>query len=102
MTKIYLFNASSGETSYNTVYAMAETGEVLASHLCSHICFMNGDLHDTRPERKEKWKEQFGEYEIVSLPQGEKPPQDVLERNKSLGEEATRNAELTKVEIKIS
>lgn len=37
-----------------------ETGEVLASHWCSHPGFAPGDLHNNRPERKEEWKEKFG------------------------------------------
>ena len=38
-----------------------DTGEVLASHLCSHSGFAKGDLHDTRKDRLEKWKEEFGD-----------------------------------------
>jgi hypothetical protein len=87
MTKIYLFNNSAGNTDWNAVYAMADTGEVLATHICSHICFMAGDLHDNRPERKKEWKEKFGDYEIVELKQGETPPDDVIEKNRILGEE---------------
>jgi hypothetical protein len=86
MTKIYLFNNSSGETDSNFVYAMADTGEVLAEHLCSHIGFMRGDLHDRRPERQKEWKEKFGDYKIVELKQGKTPPKDVIEKNRILGE----------------
>lgn len=99
MTKIYLFNNSKGNTDWNACIAMADTGEVLASHICSHIGYMNGDLHDNRPERKEAWKTKFGEYEIVSLPQGQIPPQEVLDKNTELGKEATKNAELASVNI---
>lgn len=36
------------------VYALvAEDGECLATHVCSHACFAEGDLFALRPERKE-------------------------------------------------
>lgn len=38
-----------------------DTGEVLASHLCSCAAFAPGDLHNDRPERLKKWEETFGE-----------------------------------------
>jgi hypothetical protein len=86
--KIYLFNNSSGDTDWNIVYAMSEEGEVLASHCCSHICFMRTDLHDRQTERQTGWKERFGEYELIELKQGETPPADVLEKNRIAGEKA--------------
>lgn len=84
-TKIYLFNNSRGDTDWNVVYAIAETGEVLAQHCCSHICFMRGDLYENRPERKKSWAEKYPNgYEIIELRQGETPPQEVIERNQEL------------------
>lgn len=86
-TKIYLFNNSSGTTDWNICMAIAETGEVLAQHVCSHIGFMNGDLHDNRPERQKAWNVKYPEgYEIISLPQGSIPPEGVFERNRLLAE----------------
>ena len=40
----------------DTVYHLlvAETGEHLASHLCSHYGFAYNDLYGTREERKEE------------------------------------------------
>lgn len=38
-----------------------ETGDCLASHFCSGAFFAKSDLHDSRKQRLEKWKEQFGE-----------------------------------------
>ena len=32
-----------------------DTGEVLASHLCSGAEWAKSDLHDNRPQRLEKW-----------------------------------------------
>lgn len=101
MTKIYLFNNSDGRTDWNVVYAMADTGEVLASHVCSHRCFMAGDLHDNRPERQKAWEEKYGEYETVIVPQGEAPPEDVLEKNRLLGELADQS-EGNKASIEIT
>jgi len=86
MTKIYLFNNSRGDTDWNNVYAMADTGEVLASHVCSNVGFMHGDLYGHRPERQTAWKEKFGDFKIVELEQGQVPPKKVLEKNRILGE----------------
>lgn len=36
-----------------------DTGECLASHLCSSSSFAKRDLHDMRFERIEKWQERF-------------------------------------------
>lgn len=38
-----------------------DTGEVLASHICSCAAFAPNDLHNDRPERLKMWEEKFGE-----------------------------------------
>ncbi len=38
-----------------------QSGEVLASHFCSHELFAKGDLLENRPERIKKFKELYGE-----------------------------------------
>lgn len=43
---------------------ITEDGEVLNTHICSHIGFALGDLHDNRPQLVEKWHERFGDYLI--------------------------------------
>ena len=48
-------------------YLISEEGEALASHLCSHAGYAQGDLHDGRPERIEEYKKKYGEYEVVWL-----------------------------------
>lgn len=102
-TKIYLFNNTQGISDWNVCIAMADTGEVLASHICSHIIYMRGDLYYNRPERKEAWAKKFPNgIEIIELEQGEVPPSKVIKKNEKLGDEATKNAELAKVEVQIS
>jgi hypothetical protein len=46
---------------------VADSGEGLASHMCSHAGYAEGDLEKNRPERQKDWKEKFGEYKIVWL-----------------------------------
>ena len=43
---------------------VAETGEHLASHLCSHYGFAKSDLYEGRPERIEEFTKRFGEIEV--------------------------------------
>lgn len=56
-----------GEGRNTAFYLIAETGECLASHFCSHIGFAKSDLHDGRPERQKDYKEKFGDYEVLYL-----------------------------------
>jgi len=88
MRKLYLFTntAGSGHSGFEYCYAMSDSGEVLASHICSTVDFMYGDLYGNRPERKDIWKEHFGgeegeAFEVVILPPGKFPPQEVLDKN---------------------
>jgi hypothetical protein len=68
-----------GDTVYNLV---AETGEGLASHFCSNAGFAKGDLEGRRPERQKKWREQFGEYQVMFLSeQTEITEEELLRRN---------------------
>lgn len=59
----------------------AETGEALASHFCSHEGFAKGDLYENRPERKEKWKERFGEIEVKFLDKTDITEEELIKRN---------------------
>lgn len=58
-------NTDGGEGVY--VLLNAETGESLASHICSSIDWAMGDLYDHRPERKTEYAERFGEVEVKHL-----------------------------------
>lgn len=64
MKKLYIISApNNGEGVYNLV---ADDGEGLASHFCSHAGYAFQDLIG-RPERQKKYKERFGEYEVIWL-----------------------------------
>lgn len=59
-------------------YLLTEAGEVVASHWCSNSSFAEGDLHDNKPERKEEFKERFGDYEVKFIDQQEEITADEL------------------------
>jgi hypothetical protein len=61
---------------------IADDGEFLASHFCSHACYADGDLWKNRPERKEKWEKRFGEYKVVWLGEDDMKLETLIERNK--------------------
>jgi hypothetical protein len=61
-----------------------ETGEGLASHFCSGAWFAKGDLHDTRKDRLEKWKEKYGEKtEAKFIDETDYNWEEILEKNKN-------------------
>ena len=82
---IYLFSHS--RDGDGIAYAMAEDGEVLGSHWCSHWGYMRHDLHD-RSDRRAVCEEHYPDgYRLVVLGREEVPPPEVLERNRA---QATR------------
>ena len=72
-----------GRDSGDSVYTLlvAETGEPLASHLCSHAGFAPGDLYHNRKERKSEWAERFGEVEISFLEDTDISDEELIARN---------------------
>lgn len=74
---------------------VAETGEHLASHLCSHYGFAHGDLYGDRPERIEEWTKRFGEMEVKFIDDTDMTEEELLEKNKnwwlSIQEDETQN-----------
>lgn len=91
MRKLYLFTNTKGDghSGWENCLAMADDGAVLASHLCSHVGFMEGDLITGRPERKEMYEEHFGGardvvFEAAVLAPGELPPDDVIDKNAAM------------------
>lgn len=79
MKKLYIVGPeSNGEGLYTLV---EDTGRGIASHFCSHAGYARGDLHDRRDERKEKWKKEFGEYEILMIGDDELTRDELLKRN---------------------
>lgn len=61
---------------------VAETGEVLASHVCSHQAWAYGDLYDNRQERKDEWTKRFGELEVKYIDETDLTEDELLRRNK--------------------
>ncbi len=82
----------SGDTVYNLV---ADTGEHLASHMCSSWHFAEGDLEANRPERQKEWKEKFGEYEVKFLSETDISEEELLRRNKVWYESLPKGEEET-------
>ncbi len=74
---------------------VAETGEGLASHLCSCAGFAYGDLYKHRPERIEEWTKRFGEIEVKYIDETDLSIDELIERNKawyeSLPKESPQN-----------
>jgi len=60
---------------------VAETGETLASHLCSASGYAPGDLYYNRPERIKEWAERFGEVEVKFIDETDIPEEELLRRN---------------------
>ena len=60
---------------------VAETGEHLASHFCSHSGYAYGDLYSTRKERIKEWTERFGELEVKFLNETNIKFDELLKRN---------------------
>lgn len=69
-----------GDCIYNIL--VAETGEHLASHLCSGPGFAYGDLYGGRENRKKEWAEKFGEIEVKYIDETDISEEELLDRNK--------------------
>lgn len=61
---------------------VAETGEHLASHLCSCAAFAYGDLYATRPKRIEEWTKRFGKFEVKYIGETDLTEEELISRNK--------------------
>jgi len=61
---------------------VAETGEHLASHFCSHHAFAKNDLYEARPERIKKFKRRFGEVEVKYIDETNISLEQLVELNK--------------------
>lgn len=72
-------NRSAGDAVYTLL--VAETGEPLASHMCSHGGFAYGDLYGNRDNRKEEWAERFGEVEVKFLEETDVELDELIARN---------------------
>lgn len=70
-----------GDAVYSIV--VAETGEGLASHLCSHAGYAYGDLYGNRPERIEEWSKRFGEVEVKYIDETDIEEPELFKRNQN-------------------
>ena len=64
----------------------SETGEGLASHLCSNSSYAKSDLYNGRPERIKEWKEKFGDVEVKFINETNINEDDLLKKNKEFHE----------------
>ena len=60
----------------------SETGEYLASHICSHAGFAYSDLYGNRKERIKEYSERFGEVEVKFLEDSGIPEDELINKNK--------------------
>jgi hypothetical protein len=67
-----------GEGIYHLV---AETGEHLASHYCSHAGFARFDVHDRRADLIKEWRLRFGEYQVIIIGEDDMTPEELQHRN---------------------
>lgn len=96
---IYGFN-NGGSPGWFSAVLIAEDGTGLGGHLCSHECYMPGDLgilEGSRPDRHETFREHYPEgYRMEFVPHGAvlAHPELTLafERNKVLAEAAKSDA----------
>ena len=82
----------SSDTTRDAIFSLvvAETGEGLASHLCSHSAYAAADLILQRPERIEKYTKRFGEYDVKFIDrQNEVTYEELLKRNKEFHSKET-------------
>lgn len=64
-------------------YLVAEDGEGLCSHFCSHAGYAASDLYENRPERKEMFDKK-GITDFVWLKDSGFTREELLKRNKEL------------------
>jgi len=70
-----------------------ETGEVLASHFCSHSLFAKGDLHDNRKDRLEEWEKEYGmKTEAKFVEETNYKWEDIYAKNQALAKQATEES----------
>jgi hypothetical protein len=69
-----------GDCPYNLF--VAETGEHLASHYCSHAGYAKSDLYTGREERIKEFTDRFGEIEVKFLEDTDLTWDEFKERNK--------------------
>lgn len=63
---------------------VADTGERLASHLCSDRSWARNDLVNRRTALQQAWREQFGEYQVVYVGDDTMTRDELVRRNHEL------------------
>ena len=74
-----------GDTQFHLL--VAETGEHLNSHICSHYGFAYGDLYANRPEKIEEWTGRFGELDVKYIDETGISEEELISRNNKWYEE---------------
>jgi len=85
MAKLLVIVPGRNDGHRDCVFALAdpETGEGLASHLCSHSGYAYDDLYGQRPERIELFKERFGDVEVKFIDETDVDEDELREKNKA-------------------
>ena len=71
---------------------VAETGECLASHLCSSASFAKGDLYFNRPERIQEYSERFGAVDVQFIDDTDINEDDLVEKNHAFHDAQVKEA----------
>ena len=72
---------------------VAETGEHLASHICSSYRHAKSNLYKSRPERVEELTKRFGEIEVKFIDETDISEDELLSRNNKWYENRYRKNE---------
>ena len=59
---------------------VADTGEILFSHWCSHEGYAKSDLYERREDRKKDIFKRFGEVDVIPLHRSFIPEEEMLKR----------------------
>ena len=90
-----LYIVSYGETGTETgegCYSLiAENGEGLYGHYCSHAGYAKGDLLLNRPNRIEECKNKYGNYELLFLGEDDMTLEELTKRNKQFYKEREKD-----------
>ena len=86
-TKLVIYPAPQ-KGDYVYTLCVLDTGEALASHLCSSQWYAEGDLYTSRPERVAEWAKRFGEVEIEFFDESKTSVEEFLERNRNFYKES--------------
>ena len=73
---------------------VAETGEILASHGCSHAGYAPGDLYYDRPERIKEFTERFGDIKVMFIDQSGISEDELIKRNKEWYERTANDSKI--------